>query len=296
MIGSGVIGMTTALCLADAGHPVTVVTAHPPNATTSAVAGALWGPYAVDDDRVVRWSLATLNLVRDLPGVHLVRGREASRVDMAPPPWLPGLADFAMMAPPDGFVTGWAYSAPIFEMPVYLAFLGRRLLEAGVRTEILARPLRSLREVAREADVVVNCTGLGARDLVPDPEMSASWGLLVRVENPGIGMGFFSDYPEVDEPTYYIAHADHVILGGCLFPGPDDHAAARIVERCAAVDPRLSAARVTGTQAGLRPLRPTIRLERTALDDTVIIHNYGHGGSGVTLSWGCALDVADILG
>jgi D-amino-acid oxidase len=40
-------------------------------------------------------------------------------------------------------------------------------------------------------------------------------------------------------------------------------------------------------KVGLRPGRPEIRLER---EDGPIprIHNYGHGGSGITLSWGCA--------
>ena len=46
--------------------------------------------------------------------------------------------------------------------------------------------------------------------------------------------------------------------------------------------------------AGLRPGRPTVRLERGAdlADGTPLIHHYGHGGSGITLSGGCAEEVA----
>ena len=47
VVGAGVIGLTTALDLAAAGHDVTVLTADPPAATTSAIAGAIWFPYQV---------------------------------------------------------------------------------------------------------------------------------------------------------------------------------------------------------------------------------------------------------
>jgi D-amino-acid oxidase len=44
-------------------------------------------------------------------------------------------------------------------------------------------------------------------------------------------------------------------------------------------------------QVGLRPARTRIRVEREQLGATTLIHNYGHGASGVSLSWGCAKDV-----
>ncbi|GAB2603907.1 amino acid oxidase [Paractinoplanes abujensis] len=308
VIGSGVVGMTTALSLAEAGCSVTVLTAHRPSETTSARAGALWGPYLVSDDRVLRWSLLTLREVGSLgadAGVQFVGGYEASRIEMSPPAWLHNLPGYAVLAPeriPDGFVAGWTYSAPIFEMPVYLRYLQQRLNDLKVRTEMLTRPLRGIREAMAEADAVINCAGLGARRLVPDPEVTASWGLLVQVENPGIEPGFFSDYPEDAEPTYYIAHSDHVILGGCLLDEEPDSRqavadmAARIRARCAAIEPRLEQARTLHQQSALRPVRSQVRLEREVHDDTVVIHNYGHGGSGVTLSWGCARDVTALLG
>lgn len=48
--------------------------------------------------------------------------------------------------------------------------------------------------------------------------------------------------------------------------------------------------------AGLRPARPEVRLEAEPATATRprVIHDYGHGGSGITLSWGCADDVADL--
>ncbi len=48
--------------------------------------------------------------------------------------------------------------------------------------------------------------------------------------------------------------------------------------------------------AGIRPFRKeTYRLEKEQINEKLIIHNYGHGGAGVTLSWGCALEVEDLL-
>jgi glycine/D-amino acid oxidase-like deaminating enzyme len=48
--------------------------------------------------------------------------------------------------------------------------------------------------------------------------------------------------------------------------------------------------------AGLRPYRRTsYRLETETLGSKLIVHNYGHGGAGITMSWGCALEVSDIV-
>lgn len=307
VIGSGVIGMTTALCLSEAGFRIRLVTGEPPLKTTSAMAGALWGPWAVDDPRVLDWSLDTLESLRTMwhdptTGVALVRGSEASRVDMRPPAWLHAFPDFTLRSAeevPTGYSMGWAYSAPILDMPRYLGHLEYRLRQRGVTVDMLSAPFRSLDEVAGLAPVVVNCTGLGSREFVPDPSVRPSWGLLVTIENPGID-GFFSDYPESEKPTYYIAHRDHVVLGGFIADEvPPDHQHSEIADdifrRCSDVRPELHGAGIVSIKPGLRPSRPRVRLEREIKNDTVIIHNYGHGGSGVTLSWGCARGVRQLL-
>ncbi|EIV94761.1 FAD-dependent oxidoreductase [Frankia sp. QA3] len=307
VLGSGVSGMTTALCLAEAGAKVRIVTAEPYQRTTSALAGALWGPYVVNDPRVLEWSIRTLEEVRplcslDRTGVKFVHGGEATRVPMEPPEWLHQFDDFRLSSAaetPPGYIGSWTYSAPIFDMPVYLRYLDERLRSAAVQVTVLSQPLRSLQEVTPYAKIVVNCTGLGARILVPDETLRPSWGQLLVTENPGL-TGFFSDYPEVDEPTYYIAHADHVILGGCVFGEHVDvatanAAAVKIRKRCSAIEPRLCGAKILASRSAFRPVRPEVRLDRTIVDETVIIHNYGHGGSGITLSWGCARSVQAML-
>jgi D-amino-acid oxidase len=52
---------------------------------------------------------------------------------------------------------------------------------------------------------------------------------------------------------------------------------------------------VKAVRVGLRPARPAVRLETEGTPGGVIVHCYGHGGAGVTLSWGCAEEVADVV-
>ncbi len=48
--------------------------------------------------------------------------------------------------------------------------------------------------------------------------------------------------------------------------------------------------------AGVRPYRTgTYRLEGEIIDDRLLVHNYGHGGAGITMSWGSALETGDIV-
>jgi D-amino-acid oxidase len=170
-------------------------------------------------------------------------------------------------------------------MPVYLGYLRRRAEAAGVT--ITRGRIGSLDGV--DAPVVVNCTGVGARELAADPSLVPVRGQVVIVANPGVTEFFVS---EADPPVYWFPQGDRLLLGGTAQTGdentaPDPATAAAIVARCAEVDKRIAAAPVLEHRVGLRPTRPTVRLER----DGRVIHNYGHGGAGVTLSWGCAREV-----
>jgi D-amino-acid oxidase len=306
VIGAGVSGLTTAVQLAEAGLRVRVWTADPPEATTSMAAGAMWGPYLVEPlDKVRLWSRHTLRELRRLAaaadtGVRLVPGIEASRTPVTPPEWGDQLDGFRMCGPsdlPDGFATGWRFIAPLVDMPTYLAYLKRRLTAAGGIIEI--RRVNDLGEATEMAPVVANCTGIGARHLVPDPELTAIRGQLVVVENPGITEFFTEDTGLSPDLLHIYPHGDTVVVGGLAVSGDydlqaDPGVATAIVTRCAAVDPRLRGVRVLDHRVGLRPTRPQVRVEAQRVNGTLLIHNYGHGGAGVTLSWGCATEVAEL--
>lgn len=308
VIGAGVSGLTTGVCLAEAGIAVRVLAQDPPRRTTSALAGASWGPYAVSDERVLEWCVhSRLQLEKiarregERCGIRLVPGLEAAPFPMEPPEWAQAVPDFAPCTPdelPAGYVSGWTYTLPLVDMPVYLAYLEARLAAAGTNVEI--GTVDTLDEVRDAAPVIVNCTGLGARKLVPDDEMFPIRGQLVVVENPGISR-FFQDNAEGEDLTYILPHGDHVVLGGTLAVGTestvvDPDVTTAIVRRCAAVEPLLADARVIGNRVGLRPSRPAVRVEEDRSNGYRVIHNYGHGGSGVTLSWGCAQEVLRLVG
>jgi D-amino-acid oxidase len=299
VVGCGVIGLTAAIRLREAGMAVRIVTAALPTETTSSVAAALWYPYkAYPEDRVLRWGRRTFEVFEELArvpqsGVRMREGVELWR-EPVPDPWwtnaVPGLRRCTRDELPPGYHDGHAFVAPVVEMPVYLGYLLDRFTGAGGGIE--SRALSSLEE-AGEGRVVVNCAGLGARRLVGDPSMVPIRGQIVRVSNPGLER-FLLDEGNPEGVTYVVPRSDDCILGGTAEEGewdtePDPEVAAGILRRCVALEPRLEGSEVLEHKAGLRPGRPEVRLEREDVAHGVPrVHNYGHGGSGVTLSWGCA--------
>jgi D-amino-acid oxidase len=303
VIGSGVSGLTTAACLADSGHAVRIRTAAPPQETTSRAAGAIWGStFAGPADKVEGWAAASLDVFRELAsspetGVAMASGTLAAQRGEPPPPGVfPGV-EVRPTDAPSGFAAAFRVTLPAVDMPRYLDHLAGRLAAAGVEIEL--RPVGSLEEAAREAPVVVNCAGLGARELVPDPALRAVRGQHVVVENPGLDE-FFMTEPFGPSWTSWVPHGERVVLGGVAQEDdwdtePRDNDAERILEGCAALEPRLRDARVLEHQVGLRPMRDTVRVESEPLGAAQLVHNYGHGGTGVGLSWGCAREVVTLV-
>jgi D-amino-acid oxidase len=296
VVGCGVIGLTAAIRLREAGVDAGIVTAELPPSTTSSVAAAIWYPYkAYPEDSVLSWGSRTFEVfevLSDTPesGVLMREGVEIWR-ETVPDPWwadaVPHVRRCGDDELPPGYRDGHAFVAPVVEMPIYLRYLMDRFNAAG--GSVQKRTLSSLDEV--DTRVVVNCAGLGARHLVDDSSMEPIRGQIVRVRNPGLKR-FVLDEENPEGITYIVPRSGDCILGGTADEGewdlePDPETAAAILRRCTRLEPRLKDAEVLEHKVGLRPGRPEIRLER---EDGPIprIHNYGHGGSGITLSWGCA--------
>jgi D-amino-acid oxidase len=309
VIGAGVCGLTTAICLAEAGLDVTIRAARLPPDTTSVAAGAVWGPHLVEQsERVTRWGADTMDTLLELAGqpgtgVHLARGIEAVRTPAAPPAWMTGLPGFRLCEHaelPGGLATGWQFQAPVIGMPVYLGYLLDRFTGGGGQVQV--GTVDSLAQAAQAAPVVVNCPGAGAHDLVPDPEVQPVRGQAVVVANPGLTDFLVAPTEDGTEFSYMFPHGDTVVIGGTEQHGnwslePDRETSRRILARCAALEPRLAGAEILAERVGLRPVRPTVRLEAERTGGGLLLHNYGHGGAGVTLSWGCAREItARVIG
>src|SRR5215210_208616 len=306
VIGCGVIGLTTAVSLREAGIDARIVAADPPEGTTSAVAAAIWYPYkAYPEGDVLRWGRSTFRVFEGMAaapetGVRMREGLEFWRRPVQKPWWssaVPGVRRCAEDELPPGYRDGHAFVVPVVEMPVYLRYLRDRFAAAGGTVE--RRVVDAPDELAQEARVVVNCAGLGARELVGDGEMAPIRGQVVRVVNPGLDR-FFLDEDDPEGVTYVVPRSTDCILGGTAEEGawemdPNPEVAAGILRRCVALEPRLADAEVLEHRVGLRPGRPSVRLESEEGPRVPVVHNYGHGGSGVTLSWGCAGEASELV-
>lgn len=310
VIGGGVVGLTSAVVLAERGRHVRVWSREPAAGTTSAVAGGLFWPYRIEPaERVGAWSLRSLReyvaLARDpaATGVRVVAGLMTDTPLARVGSWaaeLPELREARAEELPDGVRQALRGRLPLIDMPTHLRYLEGRLHAAGGSVE--RRTVTGFDEAAAEASVVVNCSGLGARELVPDASVFPVRGQLVVVENPGIDEWFVSADGNAAGTTYLFPQPYGLVLGGTADERawdrrPDPVTAAAIVERCAVLRPELRDARIVAHRVGLRPARPRVRVEAVQLPGGArLVHNYGHGGAGVTVAWGCAREAARLAG
>ena len=309
VLGAGVVGLTTAVSLLDAGCEVRAVTAAPVEATTSYLAAAVWFPTHVGPpDRVATWGQRTLEVLagqaRDaVPGVIM---RESLALYRQPPGWPDWTAAVGQVRAataaelPPGYAYGLRFTVPLVEMPVYLPWLVGQVRDRG--GEISLRRVSSLGELSDGwADVLVNCTGLGARDLLGDLSVYPVRGQIVRVTNPGLSLSVRDEFHPAGR-AYVHPRTSDCILGGTLEEHRwdtevDPATAEAIIARCTSIVPGLADAEIIEDVVGLRPGRPQVRLEESPADaaGVRVVHNYGHGGAGVTLSWGCAEHVTRIV-
>jgi D-amino-acid oxidase len=214
-----------------------------------------------------------------------------------------------------GLRDAYSHLAPMIDTDRYLSWLLAEVRQAGCRVQLRSIS-GSLREqekaLAQEFRVgaIVNCAGLGASQLANEP-MYPLRGALIRVRNDGRTMPpiteahcLSADESSQERGFVFIVPrgCDRLVLGGLAEPdewdlniGLDNYRPVReMYDRCIEFLPVLRKAEIDAAEpvrVGLRPMRKdNVRLGSEP--GAGIIHNYGHGGSGVTLSWGCALEVA----
>ena len=303
VVGAGVSGLSCAVRLLEAGHEVEVISDRFSPDTVSDIAAAIWYPFlTAPADRADGWGIATYAELERLSerepqsGVRMRDGREYLRQAVDPPEWSEDIAAFRILDDseiPEGYVFGWQFRAPVIEMQLYMPWLRSRVEALG--GSFVQSFVEDLNEVSGE--VVVNCVGLGARELCGDEEVRPARGQVIFIDqDPGIG--HFDQQPET--LTYTIPRSDITVLGGTaqvddwgmdIRPEDDD----LILSKVEALWPELDRSRIIGGAVGLRPSRSEVRLEVEYIGERRVVHNYGHGGAGVTLSWGCAEEVANLV-
>lgn len=300
VVGAGVLGLTCAVRLAEAGFEVHVLARDLPLETTSAVAAALWYPYrAAPQQAVTRWARRSYEVFTELAahepaaGVDLVEGVELVRARVDEPWWraaVPSLEPLSPAERPAGYGAGWRVVLPVADTSLYLPWLAARLEALG------GTLTRRWLDALPDGPLVINCTGLAARGLAGDPTVYPVRGQVVLIERVRGLDRWLLDQSDDAALVYVVPRRGNVVVGGTATEGawerePDPATARAVLQRAVALEPRLRAAKVLGHRVGLRPARPAVRLEREDRPGGCLVHCYGHGGAGVTLSWGCAEDV-----
>jgi D-amino-acid oxidase len=330
VIGAGVSGLTCGVVFAERGYHTAILAKEIGQQTTSGAAAALWFPYDAEPaERVIPWALETYKTLVELSdnsrtGVSMIELHQFSRAgEIQIPDWaIPLGASVIPSGVENGaageaatwtgrpkaermgderiksreFTSGYAIKVPLTDTTIYLDYLSARFLKAGgaINANVC---FEKLEDVDRKFDLVINCTGISARDLVQDPDLEPHRGqvaIVPRIEN--LPCAIVCD----DAPLMYAIPRRN----DCVFGGTNDVSSElaadptttdRIVTECCRVL-NIEKPTVLTERIGLRPFRKSgVRLERDQLSDgRTVIHNYGHGGAGFTLSWGCARDVLNL--
>lgn len=296
--------------------------------TTSDVSAGFWKPYCLDgccDELIKKWGKETYyrilnealsddaaqNGIQILPAYVL---NSSEKVEI--PFWADDVAEFRILDkseishicapdPNTSIRSGITFTTTTITVHKYISYVMKVLKLQGVK--FIQRKLTNLTEYVNDSsseifDYMINCVGLGALEFCNDTKMKPVRGQVLRVKAPWCKRCIILEH----EVTYILPLTELVVLGGTQEPGifnkiADDETCEQILERCSKLMPSLKNAEIVDKTAGLRPLREGgIRLEleliRNRSGKTVkVIHNYGHGGSGVTLCWGCATEVCDII-
>ncbi len=319
IVGAGVSGLTCGVLFAERGFRTAIFAKETGQQTTSAAAAALWFPYDAEPaDAVIAWALATYKTLIDLSsdartGVSMIELCQFSRAcEVQIPAWAIPLGAHrlsssavvnAVCAAPNGpqadccgFKSGFALKVPLMDTTIYLDYLASRFRAAGGSISANVR-FEKPEDVGDAFDLVINCAGMGARELAHDVDLEPHRGqvaIVPKIEN--LTCAIVCDDPPL---MYAIPRANNCVFGGTNEISDerdiDPTATSRIVDECSRAL-KIEKPDVLSERVGLRPFRKSgVRLERGCLrDGRTVVHNYGHGGSGFTLSWGCANAVLEL--
>jgi len=312
IVGAGVSGLTCGILLTEHGHRTAIFAKETGQQTTSGAAAALWFPYDAEPaEKVIPWALHTYKVLVDLichrvdsprrakishSGVSMIELRQFSRTgEIQIPDWAIPLGA-SVIPTVTTFKSGFRLNVPLMDTTIYLDYLANRFIEAGGEVNADVH-LEKLEDVSPAFNLVINCAGIGARELVQDIDLEPHRGqvaIVPKVDN--LSCAIVCDDPPL---MYAIPRAHDCVFGGTneISDNLDVDAAAtpRIIDECSRALKIENPLALT-ERVGLRPFRKSgVRLERDRLrDGRTVIHNYGHGGSGFTLSWGCAEKVFQI--
>ena len=263
VLGSGVIGLSTALVLQRAGHDVTIYAKDFPPYTTSNVAGAMWHPVTLyERDQVSQETLDMLDLASRIAflrfvgyandpryGVYWIRQHSFSDTPMdTSRPYVGGDALYPGLVrnqpdAPFGFARYDAYYTLMIDPDIYLRALVNDFMTAG--GEMQGQAFESQDDLAALPEkVVVNCMGLGSGKVFGDESIIPARGQLsFLLPQSNIDDGY-ATHTDAHGVLYSFPRRTGILLGGSVDKGdwdltPRQDEVVRMVEGHAALASRL---------------------------------------------------------
>lgn len=323
IIGGGVHGLSTGVLLQYLGHDTTLVSdsvayidgPDVPTVCTDYAAASVY-PVQVEselsEDELIRQAEATFEPFYETDGVSVRKHSHYYVYEDEHPESNPDRMEVQDATAYDGDIPsrsdrsirgGYVCKEYFVEMPEYIPQLYDAYLSLGGDVE--RRTVTSDELDAFHGQTVFNCSGYGSRELFDDQSMKAVKGHILQVPYEGEEpLPFSYTYTPADYThyAYMYPRKDSVLFGGSYLMGDIDDGewngespkhpmtidGETIPERLYAVNEEIMSEYIDvekdeiRAKHGFRPYRADgIRVEK----DGNLIHNYGHGGSGVSLSW-----------
>ena len=303
VVGSGIIGLSTAIAFQESGFEVRLLAKEKWESTLSSKVGAVWFPYAIEPrDKSSLWAAAAYHRYKSeegiAAGISFIPFLNAY-TDEKNEEWVKELPKGTVRKAtqkelPTGMKKAFVAEVPLAEPPLYLPYLFEKFLSNGGTFE--EKTISKLSELA-DLDVrVINCTGLGAKEICQDEDLHPMRGQILRAEK--LNVHSFADPTRKGALSYIINRSEDCVIGGTDYEDDwneevDPEDTTRILTRLKGFGIN-SDLKLLEIIVGLRPKRSAVRFEFDS-DFPNIFHNYGHGGAGFTVAWGCALELAEIF-
>lgn len=305
IIGAGVIALTTGIRLLEKGFDVTLF--HDPDATMSSYSAvAIWMPYkAFPEERILAWAKRSYDIYRQLPssaGISLTEYRELHLQKNERYAWTMLAHEYRNLIPeelPGAYKSGFSVQLFRIDTLIFMKFLLAWYAQLGGKTHI--QKLEKITDIHPKFQTIINCSGLGAKQLVPDDTCYPIRGQYLIVEKPTHLKTITFGVIDKESYTLVAPRTHDCYLGGTTQyhnwdTAVNEETSQRIFEHAQLLEPALKNSRILKAGVGLRPGRNAVRLEwEKSNDRRDIIHNYGHGGSGFTVCWSCAEEVVALI-